>query len=156
MAASKLSAILSAMYLAIEQLTPEYESGKAFARYTDEIDLSLTDPGATFRAFRIVVVSTSQGPLHNQRYKRSRSALLQVQINYPLSYQIDGDADYLGVEMLRQDDGRLIEDALCHKRPDPLQAVMTSVSAPQWRGSFLLGRLWCVTISIDWMEDTTT
>jgi len=154
MALSKLSAILGAMYLSIENLTPEYEADKLFARYTEETDLSLTDPGATFRAFRIVVVSTSQGSLPNGRNKRSRPAVLQVQINYPLFYQITGDPDYLGIEALRHDDGRLIEDALCHGRPDPVQAVLTSVSPPQWQGSFLMGRLWCVSLSVEWNEDT--
>lgn len=157
MAASKLSAILTAMYAAIEDTTPFYEPDKGFVRYRDELDLSLTDPGATYRNFRIAVLSMGRGPKPDQRDKFSRSAVLQIQINYPLSYQMSlaDDPHGLGIEAIRQDDGRLIEDTLCHQRPNPVEAVMSGTSPLLWQGSFLVGRLWVVQVSIDYMEQTT-
>jgi len=157
MSASKLSSILSAIYDAIEATAPFYEQDKGFTRYRDELDLSLTDPGLTFRNFRVSVLSVGRGPKPDQRDKHSRQAVLQVQVNYPLSYQMASadDPAGLGIEALRQDDGRLIEDTLCHRRPAPVEAIMSGTSPLLWQGSFLVGRLWTIQLSIDYMETTT-
>lgn len=154
MAIGKLSQILPVLYSEIETLVPYYEPSKGFLRWDREEDLSLTDPGQTFRRFRIAVLSVGRGSLHDQRYKQSRKAVLQVLVNYPASYQIADDADFLGVDAMRADDGHLMEEVLGGKRPDALQAVL-SVGAPQWQGSFLVGRMWAINFSVEYMEDTT-
>jgi hypothetical protein len=151
MAEGKLSQIIGVIYSTIEGLVPHYESAQSFARYTGEDDLSLLDPGPHFRAFRVVPVSVGKGGLQDSSTKRSKAALVEIRINYPTAYQVSGDSSYLGIEVIHADDDAYLVNALCFSRPLSIQ-TLDDVRSVLWRGSALRGRLWVITLAVEYLE----
>jgi hypothetical protein len=147
----KLPAIVQCLYDVTEALTPTYVPSTPFQRYEGEDDLQLLDPGQYFRSFRIFVPSVVKGSLQDSRSKRSKMATVQIAINYPLKFQMDGDDSFLGIDVIRTTDGALIENIFCFHRPLILQSI-GDVRSIKWRSSALAGRLWVITFEIEYLE----
>lgn len=149
--AGKLAEIVQCLYDVIEEITPHYEASRTLTRWTQEAPLEEADPSKSFRCFRILVPRVAKGALNDSRDKKSKFALVQIAVNYPIRYNIDGDTDYLGVEVMREDDGQQIVNAFCFRRPLPLQSL-GDVRSIKWAGSQLVGRLWVISLEIEYME----
>jgi hypothetical protein len=150
--AQKLSETLAVVYDVVEGITPHYDASAPFVRWRSLEPIETGDVAACFRNFRVAVPSTGKGSLQDSSTKRSKKALVQIKVLYPLAYYPDGDTDYLGVEMLREDDGCRIVNALCFARPLALQDQVSDVRSIKWLGSALSGRLWVISLEIEYLE----
>ena len=151
----KLGLVIQKIYTTVEALTPTYEATRTFQRYRMLEPLELADPNMSFRNFRVQVPSTGPGDIQAQSTQRCKAAAVQVAVSYPLAYFAARaeDADFLGVEVYREDDGAKIVNALAHARPLALQdGTISNVRSIAWRGSRLVGRLWVMSFDVQYME----
>lgn len=147
----KLSEIIAAIATSTEAQTPRYETNRAFARWKTLDDLATADPNLSFRAFQVRVPSIKHGSMQDSSTKRSKAALVQIAISYPVGYQIENDTDFLGVDALRSDDDALLVNLFCFIRPLTLQTI-GDVRSIKWLGSQLQGRLWVISLDIEYLE----
>jgi hypothetical protein len=153
--ATTINQILSALYDIVEDVTPTIEADHPFQRWESLDDMSLADPSASWRAFRISVASTGKGTLQSGAEVRSKMAKLNLSINYPKGFFGDSDSAFLGIENLRAVDDALLVSELFFKRPNSFQAAVDSVRSLKWTGSTLQGRLWVISFEVDYMEAVT-
>lgn len=151
--AGKLSEILRVVYSTTEALAPLFEPGTLFARWRKEDSLATADASESFRKFRVGVPQVKRGSLQDSSTYKSKCAVVQVSVNYPASFimAVADDPDGLGVEAIRPDDGALIENAFCYKKPFAFEAIQ-DVRSTKWLGSGLVGRAWVVSFEIEYLE----